>query len=110
MEKNADWDSFDPGFFLEMRSHIHIDKNSVNANIWATRNFFQFLIRQGLMKENPLQDIPLLKKNAIVPFIFSPIKPTSYSRPSAKGYGKQNVFFSGTWLSIRSFSCWLDAA
>ena len=72
MEKKADWDSFDPGFFLEMRSHIHIDKNSVNANIWATRNFFQFLIRQGLIKENPLQDIPLLKKNAIVPFIFSP--------------------------------------
>lgn len=72
MEQNADWGSFDPGFFLEMRSHIHIDKNSVNANIWATRNFFQFLIRQGLMKENPLQDIPLLKKNTIVPFIFSP--------------------------------------
>ena len=72
MEKNADWDSFQPGFFLDMRSHIKLEKNSVNANIWATRNFFQFLIRQGHMKENPLQDIPLLKKNAIVPFIFSP--------------------------------------
>ena len=24
------------------------------------------------MKENPLQDIPLLKKNTIVPFVFSP--------------------------------------
>jgi site-specific recombinase XerD len=72
IKKNAAWDSFEPGFFLEMRNHIHIDKNSVNANIWATRNFFQFLIRQGHMEENPLQDIPLLKKNAIVPFIFSP--------------------------------------
>ena len=72
MEKNADWDSFQPGFFLDMRSHIKLEKNSVNANIWTTRNFFQFLIRQGHMKENPLQDIPLLKKNAIVPFIFSP--------------------------------------
>jgi integrase/recombinase XerD len=72
MEKNAGWHSFQPGFFLEMRSNIKLEKNSVNANIWATRNFFQFLIRQGYIKENPLQDIPLLKKNTIVPFIFSP--------------------------------------
>ena len=72
MEKNADWHSFQPGFFLDMRSNIKLEKNSVNANIWATRNFFQFLIRQGHIRKNPLQDIPLLKKNAIVPFIFSP--------------------------------------
>jgi len=72
MEKNAGWHSFEPGFFLDMRANIKLEKNSVNANIWAVRNFFQFLIRQGHMKENPLQDIPLLKKNAIVPFILSP--------------------------------------
>lgn len=72
MDRNAGWDSFDPGFFFEMRSHIKLEKTSVNANIWAVRNFFQFLIRQGHMKENPLQDIPLLKKNTIVPFVFSP--------------------------------------
>jgi len=72
MEKNAGWHSFQPGFFLEMRSNIKLEKTSVNANIWATRNFFQFLIRRGHIKENPLQDIPLLKKNTIVPFIFSP--------------------------------------
>ena len=72
MEKNAGWHSFRPGFFLDMRSNIKLEGTSVNANIWATRNFFQFLIRQGYIKENPLQDIPLLKKNTIVPFIFSP--------------------------------------
>ena len=72
MEKNAGWHSFQPNFFLEMRSNIKLEKTSVNANIWAIRNFFQFLIRQGHIKENPLQDIPLLKKNTIVPFIFSP--------------------------------------
>jgi len=72
MEKNAGWHSFEPAFFLEMRSNIKLEKNSVNANIWATRNFFQFLIRQDHINENPLQDIPLLKKNTIVPFIFSP--------------------------------------
>ena len=72
MEKNAGWDSFEPGFFLDMRTNIKLEKTSVNANIWAVRNFFQFLIRQDHMKENPLQDIPLLKKNTIVPFVFSP--------------------------------------
>ena len=72
MEKNAGWHSFEPDFFLDMRTNIKLGKNSVNANIWAVRNFFQFLIRQGHMKENPLQDIPLLKKNTIVPFVFSP--------------------------------------
>ena len=72
MEKNAGWRSFQPGFFLEMRSNIKLEKNSVNANIWAVRNFFQFLIRQGHIKTNPLQDIPLIQKNTIVPFIFSP--------------------------------------
>ena len=44
----------------------------MNANIWATRNFFQFLVRQDHIKQNPLQDIPLIQKNTIVPFIFSP--------------------------------------
>lgn len=72
MEKNAGWHSFEPGFFLDMRTHIKLANTSVNANIWATRNFFQFLIRQGHIEENPLQDIPFLKKNTIVPFIFSP--------------------------------------
>jgi len=72
MEKNAGWHSFEPSFFLDMRTNIKLGKNSVNANIWAVRNFFQFLIRQGHMKENPLQDIPLFKKNTIVPFVFSP--------------------------------------
>ena len=72
MEKNAGWHSFQPGFFLDMRSCIKLEKNSVNANIWAIRNFFQFLIRQDHIENNPLQDIPLLKKNTIVPFIFSP--------------------------------------
>jgi len=72
IEKNAGWHSFEPDFFLDMRTNIKLGKNSVNANIWAVRNFFQFLIRQGHMKENPLQDIPLLKKNTIVPFVFSP--------------------------------------
>lgn len=72
IEKKAGWHSFQPGFFLEMRSNIKLEKNSINANIWAVRNFFQFLVRQGHIQKNPLQDVPLIGKNTIVPFIFSP--------------------------------------
>ena len=78
MDKNAGWDSFKPDFFLDMRSDIKLEKNSVNANIWATRNFFQFLIRQGHIKENPLQDIHSLRKTPSYLLSFLPNKPTNY--------------------------------
>ena len=29
MEKNAGWHSFEPGFFLDMRNNIKLEKNSV---------------------------------------------------------------------------------
>ena len=93
MEKNAGWHSFQPGFFLDMRTHIKLEKNSVNANIWAVRNFFQFLIRQGHIKNNPLQDIPLLKKNTIVPFIFSPEQTNQLLTAACKRIRKTKYHF-----------------
>jgi len=62
MEKNADWHSFQPGFFLDMRSNIKLEKNSVNANIWAIRNFFQFLIRQDHIKKTRFKTSRSLRK------------------------------------------------
>jgi site-specific recombinase XerD len=38
----------------------------------SARIFFQFLMRRGYVEENPLQDIPSLKENVSIPFIFSP--------------------------------------
>ena len=93
MEKNAGWHSFQPGFFLDMRSHCQLEKNSVNANIWAVRNFFQFLIRQDHIKRNPLQDIPLLKKNTIVPFIFSPEQTNQLLTAACKRIRKTKYHF-----------------
>ena len=93
MEKNANWRSFQPGFFLDMRSNIKLEKNSVNANIWATRNFFQFLIRQGHIRENPLQDIPLIQKNTIVPFIFSPDETNQLLEATCKRIRKTKYHF-----------------
>ena len=71
-QTNADWDSLQPAFFLEMRSGLPNESRSVNRILTTTRKFFQFLIRQGCLDENPLRDIPALKENTVVPFVFSP--------------------------------------
>jgi integrase/recombinase XerD len=36
------------------------------------RSFFQYLVRQGCYRANPLREIPPLRRNAIIPFVFSP--------------------------------------
>ncbi|MHA1939799.1 MAG: tyrosine-type recombinase/integrase [Candidatus Thorarchaeota archaeon] len=71
-ETNVRWESLNPFFFLEMRTHLYLEAVSVNKVITALRSFYKFLIRKGYVEENPLRDIPLLKENTIVPFIFSP--------------------------------------
>jgi integrase/recombinase XerD len=71
-EKRAEWVSLQPGFFLEMRANLTMEARSVNRIISTARVLFQFLVRREYFSENPLRDIPLLKENAIVPFVFSP--------------------------------------
>lgn len=72
IETNAQWESLHPFFFLEMRANLDSGASFVNRIITALRSFFKFLIRQGYVEENPLQDIPLLRENTTIPFIFSP--------------------------------------
>jgi site-specific recombinase XerD len=71
-DREADWSSFTPSFFLEMRSDLDMSPASINQVIKAARGFFKFLQRREDVEHNPLRDIPLLKENATVPFIFSP--------------------------------------
>jgi site-specific recombinase XerD len=71
-DREADWSSFTPSFFLEMRSDLRMSPHSVNQVIKAVRGFFKFLQRREDVEHNPLQDIPLLRENATIPFIFSP--------------------------------------
>ena len=70
-EKNVDWQDLQAGFFLEMRSNLPNESRSVNRILNTTHKLFQFLIRQGAIAENPLRDIPALKENTVVPFVFS---------------------------------------
>ncbi len=68
----ADRHSFTPDFFLEMRAALTQETRSINAIFSSIRGFFHFLAGRGYVDHNPLQDVPRLKKNVVVPFVFSP--------------------------------------
>lgn len=72
IQTNADRDSLTPAFFLRMRATLDVEPRTLNNIMSAVRVFFQFLLRRGYLKENPLCDIPPLQGNTVVPFIFSP--------------------------------------
>jgi len=71
-QSGADLGSLQPSFFLHMRSNLTLQASSVNHVLSVTRGFFRFLVRKGLFEKNPLLDIPPLKEEIVVPFIFSP--------------------------------------
>ncbi len=60
-----------PLFFLQMRTDLAINQNTINTVIYALRGFFQYLIRIEFCQHNPLAGIPRFKENNIIPFIFS---------------------------------------
>ncbi len=60
-----------PSFFLELRTDLKLESRSVNSILSATRMFFRHLVRKGIYAENPVEDIPRLPKNEIIPFLFS---------------------------------------
>lgn len=70
-QTEADWDSLEPLFFLRFRESIKGEPSMVNVIFCVVRGFFQFLVRQEIIAENPLQDIPRLTEGAFIPFVFS---------------------------------------
>lgn len=70
-ETKAEWVSLHPGFFLEMRANLDMESRSVNRIISTARVLFQFLVRREYCIDNPLKNIPLLKENTILPYVFS---------------------------------------
>jgi integrase len=71
-QTDADWSSFEPSLFLRMRDDLNKKPRHANQILIIVRAFFQFLLRRGYVEENPLKNIPLLKENTTIPFIFSP--------------------------------------
>lgn len=72
VEHNADWDDFDPSFFLKMRGRIPLQPSTVNHVLSMVRGCFRFLVRRGDLTHNPLKDVPPVKEKTVVPFVFSP--------------------------------------
>jgi integrase/recombinase XerD len=92
-QTNAEWDSLQPFFFLEMRANLDMEPRSLNRVFSSVRVFFHFLLRQEYVRENPLQDIPPLRENSILPFVFSPVKTDQLLQAVCKGVGRSEKQF-----------------
>lgn len=90
---NAEWDSLQPFFFLEMRANLDMESRSVNRVFSSVRVFFHFLLRRELVRENPLRDIPPLKENEIIPFVFSPAQAEQLLEVICKRVRKSERYF-----------------
>ena len=93
IQSGADWDSLQPAFFLEMRSKLTLEPASVNNALTAIRGFFNFLMRRDKIAQNPLEDIPPLKENIVVPFVFSPLQVDQLLRICCLGIRKNKACF-----------------
>ena len=87
-QTNADWESLQPFFFLEMRANLEMEPRSLNRLFSSVRVFFHFLLRREQVRENPLQDIPPLKENSIIPFVFSPAQTDQLLQAVCKRVGR----------------------
>ena len=72
MQKQAQQILLQPSFFMGLQADLRIETRSVNNIVASVRVFFNYLVRNGLYQQNPLNDIPYLPENDIMPYIFSP--------------------------------------
>jgi integrase/recombinase XerD len=93
MDKGADWDSLTPAFFLQMRSDLPLEPVSVNSVLITLRVFFRFLLRGNDVQQSPVQDVPLLKENITVPFVFSPEQINQLITAVEKRVRREESFF-----------------
>ena len=90
---NVTWDQLQPSFFLQLRTQISGNPSTVNDILTYVRGFFQFLVRKGLMDQNPLKDIPRLPKRHCVPFVFSEIQIQVLIETVRKNIRKKEKFY-----------------
>jgi len=93
LDKEAVWDSLTPAFFLQMRADLHMEPVSVNTVLLTVRVFFRFLLRRGHVEKSPVQDVPLLKENVTVPFVFSPEQTEQLMTAVGKRVRRTESFF-----------------
>jgi integrase len=90
---NAQWDTLTPFFFLEMRADLEMEPCSVNKVISTVRVFCQFLVRREYLDQNPLRDVPLLKENSVIPFVFSRKQTEQLLEAVCRGLRRSKPYF-----------------
>lgn len=92
-QTEADWDSLQPLFFLTFRESIKGKSSMITVILDEVRRFFQFLVRGGMIEENPLQDIPRPRREAFIPFVFSEKQIESLLQAIREGMRKEPGYF-----------------
>lgn len=92
-DSDTNWKSFQPLFFLEFRNTLKGNPSSINGTISSIRIFFNFLVRQGKLKNNPLQDITDFTERAFIPFVLSPIETDQLLSIIQKKIRKNRIYF-----------------
>ena len=72
IEQNATLADLRPRFFLDLKKKRHKKQSMFNLILLTVRGFFTYLVRRRIVTENPLLEVPSYKKNAFIPFVFSP--------------------------------------
>ncbi len=92
-KQNVTMDQLQPSFFLQLRAQITAHPTSVNDILTCVRGFFRFLVRKGLLDQNPVKDIPRLAKRHSVPFVFSEIQTQVLIETVRKNIRKNERFY-----------------
>jgi len=92
-KQNINWDQLQPSFFLQLRAEISGHPSTVNEILLVIRGFFRFLVRKGILEENPLKDIPRLPKRYFVPFVFSQRQTQVLIETVCKNIRKRELYF-----------------
>jgi site-specific recombinase XerD len=82
-----------PSFFLELRADLPLESRSVNSVLSTVRGFFRYLVRKGVYEANPVDDIPRLPKNEIIPFLFSDDQVDLLLKTLLKGIRRRQRYF-----------------
>lgn len=92
-KQNINRHPLQPLFFLQLRAEISSHPNTVNEILLDIRGFFRFLVRKGVLDQNPLTDIPRVAKRYFVPFVFSPQQIEVLLKAVCKNIRKKQKYF-----------------
>jgi integrase/recombinase XerD len=69
--RKANLEDLNPLFFLDLKKMLQPNPNRFNTMLRAVRGFLAYLVRCGIIPENPLVYIESYAPNGFIPFVFS---------------------------------------